>query len=162
MNLRAEPKQAPTITSFEKRDELCINTIRTLAMDMVQQAKSGHPGAPMGMAPLAYILWTRHLRFNPHNPAWAGRDRFVLSAGHACALQYALLHLTGFDLGLDDLKRFRQWESDAGTSGERIHPGVEITTGPLGRGRYRRGMAIAQTHLAARVRPATGSIIAST
>ena len=152
MNRRAEPKQAPTMTSFEKQDELCINTIRTLAMDMVQQAKSGHPGAPMGMAPLAYILWTRHLRFNPRNPAWPGRDRFVLSAGHACALQYALLHLTGFELGLDEIKQFRQWQSRTPGHPESGHtPGVEITTGPLGQGVSTAvGMAIAQTHLAAR------------
>ncbi len=152
MNLDAEPKQAPTMTAPEKHDALCINTIRALAMDMVQQAKSGHPGAPMGLAPLAYILWTRHLRFNPRNPAWPGRDRFVLSAGHACALQYALLHLTGFDLGLEELKRFRQWGSMTPGHPERGHtPGVEITTGPLGQGIGSAvGMAIAQSHLAAR------------
>ncbi len=84
-------------------DELCINTIRTLAMDAVQQANSGHPGTPMGLAPLAYVLWTRYLRHNPHDPSWANRDRFVLSIGHASMLLYALLHLTGYDLSLDEL-----------------------------------------------------------
>ncbi len=152
MNLHAEPTQAPTMTGLDKHDALCINTIRALAMDMVQQARSGHPGAPMGLAPLAYILWTRHLRFNPRNPAWPGRDRFVLSAGHACALQYALLHLSGFDLDLDELRRFRQWGSRTPGHPERGHtPGVELTTGPLGQGFGGAvGMAIAETHLAAR------------
>ena len=92
-------------------DQLCINTIRTLAMDAVQQANSGHPGTPMGLAPLAYLLWTRYLRHNPSDPSWPNRDRFVLSVGHASMLLYALLHLTGYDLSLDELKRFRQWGS---------------------------------------------------
>jgi transketolase len=121
-------------------------------MDMVQKANSGHPGAPMGLAPLAYILWTRHLRYNPRNPNWPGRDRFILSAGHACALQYAMLHLTGYDLSLDDLKNFRQWGSPTPGHPERGHtPGVEVTTGPLGQGFGNAvGMAIAATHLGAR------------
>ena len=92
-------------------DELCINTIRTLAMDGVQKANSGHPGAPMGMAPMAYALWTRFLKHNPQNPAWPNRDRFVLSGGHASMLIYSLLYLTGYDLPFEELKRFRQWGS---------------------------------------------------
>lgn len=132
-------------------DQLCINTVRTLAMDAVQKANSGHPGAPMGLASLCYVLWTRHLRYNPRNPGWLGRDRFVLSCGHASMLQYALLHLSGYDLPLDEIINFRQWES--GTPG---HPeygdthGVETTTGPLGQGLGNAvGMALAQAHLAA-------------
>jgi transketolase len=92
-------------------DELCVNTIRTLAMDAVQKANSGHPGMPMGMADAAYVLWTQFLRFNPKNPDWADRDRFVLSAGHGSMLLYSLLHLTGYDLPLEQLKQFRQWDS---------------------------------------------------
>ena len=136
---------------FEKHDTLCVNTIRTLAMDMVQQANSGHPGAPMGLAPLAYLLWTRHLRYDPRDPAWPGRDRFVLSAGHACALQYAMLHLTGYDLPMEALRNFRQWGSRTPGHPERGHtPGVEITTGPLGQGFGGAvGMAMAATRLGA-------------
>ncbi len=131
---------------------LCINTIRTLAMDAVQQANSGHPGMPMGTAPIAYVLWTRHLRFNPRNPKWANRDRFILSAGHGSMLLYSMLHLTGYDLPLDELKRFRQWESKTpGHPEYGLTPGVETTTGPLGQGFASGvGMAIAQTALAAR------------
>lgn len=133
-------------------DELCINTLRTLAMDAVEKAKSGHPGAPMGAAPMAYVLWTRRLRFNPKNPDWFARDRFVLSAGHASMLLYSLLHLTGFDLSLDDLKDFRQLNSK--TPGHPEHgltAGVEVTTGPLGQGFGNAvGMAMAGRHLAAR------------
>jgi len=133
-------------------DELCINTIRTLAMDAVQKAKSGHPGMPMGAAPMAYVLWTRHLRFNPQNPTWFGRDRFVLSAGHGSMLLYSLLHLSGFDLSMDEIKRFRQLGSKTPGHPERgLTPGVEVTTGPLGQGFGNAvGMAIAQAHLAAR------------
>ena len=129
-----------------------INTIRTLAMDAVQAANSGHPGAPMGAAPLAYALWTRFLRHNPADPAWPDRDRFVLSAGHASMLLYALLHLTGYDLPLDELKRFRQWGSRTPGHPERgLTPGVEATTGPLGSGVANAvGMAIAERMLAAR------------
>ena len=132
-------------------DQLCINTVRTLAMDAVQQADSGHPGTPMALAPLAYVLWQRHLRYNPANPDWFGRDRFVLSAGHACMLLYAVLYLTGYDLSLDDIKQFRQWGSRTpGHSEHGLTPGVEATTGPLGQGVGNAvGMALAEAHLAA-------------
>ncbi len=131
-------------------DQLCINTVRTLAMDAVQQADSGHPGTPMALAPLAYVLWQRHLRYNPANPDWFGRDRFVLSAGHACMLLYAVLYLTGYDLSLDDIKQFRQWGSRTpGHSEHGLTPGVEATTGPLGQGVGNAvGMALAEVHLA--------------
>jgi transketolase len=132
-------------------DDLRINAIRFLAVDAVQQANSGHPGLPLGAAPAAYALWTRHLRFNPADPAWFNRDRFVLSAGHGSALLYALLHLTGYDLSLDDLKRFRQLGSKTPGHPEYHHtPGVEVTTGPLGQGFANAvGLAIAEAHLAA-------------
>jgi transketolase len=132
-------------------DELCINTIRTLSMDAVQRANSGHPGTPMALAPLTYLIWTRHLRHNPSDPTWAGRDRFILSAGHASMLLYSMLHLTGYDLSLDDLKGFRQWESRTpGHPEYGLTPGVETTTGPLGQGFANGvGMAIAERHLAA-------------
>ena len=131
-------------------DELCINTIRTLAMDTVQQAGSGHPGTPMGAAAMAYALWTRFLRHNPANPAWPDRDRFVLSPGHASTLLYSLLHLTGYDLPLDELKRFRQWGSKTpGHPEYGLTPGVELTTGPLGAGfAMGVGMAVAERFLA--------------
>ncbi len=128
-----------------------IDTIRFLAVDMVQKADSGHPGLPLGAAPMAWVLWTKWLRHNPASPHWFGRDRFVLSAGHGSALLYALLHLTGYDLSLDELKRFRQWGSKAPGHPERGHtPGVEVTTGPLGQGLANAvGMAIAEAQLAA-------------
>lgn len=128
-----------------------INAIRFLAADAVQKAKSGHPGLPMGAAAMAYTLWTRHLRFNPRNPAWAGRDRFILSGGHGSALLYALLYLTGYDLPLEQLMNFRQWGSlTPGHPEYGLTPGVEVTTGPLGQGFANGvGMAIAVTHLAA-------------
>jgi len=133
-------------------DELCINTLRFLAVDMVQKANSGHPGLPMGSASMAYALWDRSLKFNPRDPDWPDRDRFVLSAGHGCALLYALLHVTGFDLPLEELKRFRQWGSR--TPGHPEYgktPGVEATTGPLGQGLANGvGMAIAEVALGAR------------
>ncbi len=134
-------------------DDLCINTIRALAMDGVQKAKSGHPGMPMGMAAAAYVLWTRILRHNPRNPQWINRDRFILSAGHGSMLLYSLLHLTGYDLPLDELKRFRQWGSRTpGHPEYNEPPGVEVTTGPLGQGFANGvGMAIAGRHLAARI-----------
>ena len=116
-------------------DQLCINTIRFLAVDAVQKANSGHPGMPLGAAPMAYALWTRTLKFNPRNPRWYDRDRFVLSPGHGSMLLYALLYLTGFDVSLDDLQNFRQWDSKAPGHPERGRtPGVEVTTGPLGQG----------------------------
>ena len=131
-------------------DNLCINTIRTLSMDSVQKANSGHPGAPMGLAPVAYTLWTRHLKHNPANPHWQDRDRFVLSAGHASMLVYSLLFLTGYDLTLDDLKQFRQWGSRTpGHPEYGLTPGVETTTGPLGQGISNAvGMALAECWLA--------------
>ena len=127
-----------------------INTIRFLSVDAVQKAKSGHPGTPMGLAPLAYLLWTNHLRYNPANPDWAGRDRFVLSCGHASMLLYSLLHLTGFDVTLDDLRAFRQWGSRTPGHPEAGHtPGVEVTTGPLGQGLGNAvGMAMASRMMA--------------
>jgi transketolase len=128
-----------------------INTLRFLAADMVQQANSGHPGLPMGCAALAYTVWTRHLRHNPRNPAWPNRDRFILSGGHGCALLYAMLHLTGYDLSLEELKNFRQLGSRTpGHPEYGLTPGVEVTTGPLGQGFANGvGMAIAEAHLAA-------------
>jgi transketolase len=133
-------------------DQLCINTIRTLSLDAVQKAESGHPGLPLGMAPTAYVLWTKFLRHNPKNPKWFGRDRFLLSAGHGSMLIYSLLHLTGYDLPMEELKRFRQLHSKTPGHPENIlTPGVEITTGPLGQGFANGvGMGIAQAHLAAR------------
>ena len=138
-----------TMTSVSL-DDLCINTIRTLSMDAVQAANSGHPGAPMALAPLCYVLWTRHLRHNPADPDWAGRDRFVLSCGHASMLLYGLLHLTGYEVSLDDIKRFRQLGSNTPGHPEFGRtPGVETTTGPLGQGvGNAAGMAIASAHLA--------------
>jgi len=132
-------------------DQLCINTIRALAIDAVQQAESGHPGLPLGTAPLAYVLWTRFLRHNPKNPKWENRDRFLLSAGHGSMLLYSLLYLTGYDLSLDEIKRFRQWGSKTpGHPEYGLTPGVEITTGPLGQGLANGvGMAIGAAHLAA-------------
>jgi transketolase len=128
-----------------------VNTIRFLAADAVQKANSGHPGLPMGAAALAYTLWTRHLKFNPRNPNWPGRDRFILSGGHGSALLYALLYLTGYDLPLEQLMNFRQWGSlTPGHPEYGLTPGVEVTTGPLGQGFANGvGMAIAEEHLAA-------------
>ncbi len=131
-------------------DELCIQTIRFLAADAVQKAKSGHPGMPIGMAPAAYVLWTKHLKYNPANPRWHNRDRFVLSGGHGCMLLYSLLYLTGYDMSLDDLKNFRQWGSKTpGHPEYNLQQGIELTTGPLGQGLSSAvGMAIAQKYLA--------------
>ena len=135
-------------TSLQSR---AINTLRFLSADAVQQAKSGHPGLPMGAAAMAYTVWTRHLRHNPRNPKWMGRDRFVLSGGHGSMLLYSLLHLTGYDVSLDEIKNFRQWGSiTPGHPEYGLTPGVETTTGPLGQGFANGvGMAIAQAHLAA-------------
>ncbi len=133
-------------------DNLCVNTVRFLAMDMIQKANSGHPGMPLGAAPIAYVLWSRHLRHDPTDPKWPDRDRFVLSGGHASALLYALLHLFGYNLPLSELEAFRQWESRTPGHPEfGLTPGVEATTGPLGQGISNAvGMAIAEAHLAAR------------
>ncbi len=132
-------------------DEICINTIRTLSIDAIQKANSGHPGAPMGLASAAYVLWTKVLKHNPRNPDWPDRDRFVLSGGHASMLLYSLLYLTGYDLTLEDIKNFRQWQSKTPGHPEYGHtPGVETTTGPLGQGFANAvGMAMAERHLAA-------------
>jgi len=132
-------------------DLLCVNTIRTLSIDCIAEADSGHPGAPLGAAAMAYALWARFLKHNPSNPAWPDRDRFVLSAGHASALLYSLLHLAGYGLPLEELKRFRQWGSmTPGHPEVGCAPGVEVTTGPLGQGiGHAVGMAIAERYLAA-------------
>ncbi len=138
--------------SDAKLDELCINTIRFLAVDAVEKARSGHPGAPMGDAPMAYVLWDRFLKHNPNDPTWPNRDRFILSNGHASALLYSLLHLTGYEMSLDDLKSFRQWGSKTpGHPEYDLASGVELTTGPLGQGFANGvGMAIAERWLAQR------------
>ena len=134
-------------------EKKAIDTIRFLAVDAVENANSGHPGMPMGAAPMAHVLWTRHLRFNPKDPRWPNRDRFVLSAGHGSMLIYALLHLAGFDVTLDDLRKFRQLHSKTPGHPEfRDTPGVEATTGPLGQGIANAvGMALSLKMLAARV-----------
>jgi transketolase len=139
-------------TVRETIDELCVDTIRTLAIDAVQKANSGHPGLPLGAAPMAYVLWSRHLKHNPRDPGWPDRDRFVLSAGHGCMLWYCLLYLTGYDLTMEDLKSFRQWGSRTpGHPEYRVTPGVEATTGPLGQGTANAvGMAMAERFLAHR------------
>jgi transketolase len=134
---------------LKNTDEQCINTIRFLAVDAVEKAKSGHPGLPLGAAPMAYVLWDRILRHNPRNPTWFNRDRFILSAGHGCALLYALLHLYGYDMPLKELKRFRQFGSKTpGHPEYNISSGIEATTGPLGQGfGMGVGMAIAEQFL---------------
>lgn len=138
-------------TTATEIDQLSINTLRFLSVDMVEKAKSGHPGLPLDAAPMAYVLWTRFMRFNPHNPLWYGKDRFILSAGHGSALLYSILHLTGYDLSLDQLKNFRQWGSATPGHPERsLTHGIEITTGPLGQGFANGvGFAMAEAHLAA-------------
>ena len=138
-------------STFQPIDELCINTIRTLSIDAVQKANSGHPGMPLGAAPMAYVLWTRHLRHNPTNPKWPDRDRFVLSAGHASMLLYSLLFLTGYDLTMADIQQFRRWGSRTpGHPEYGVVPGAEVTTGPLGQGIGNAvGFAIAERWLAA-------------
>ncbi|HLE60286.1 MAG TPA: transketolase, partial [Thermoanaerobaculaceae bacterium] len=137
---------------FDETDRRAVTALRVLAVDQVEQARSGHPGLPLGAAPMAYVLWSRFLRHDPVDPGWPDRDRFVLSAGHGSAMLYALLHLFGYDLPIEELKRFRQWESR--TPGHPEHgltPGVEVTTGPLGQGFAAAvGMALAERHLAAR------------
>jgi len=148
------------VTGLSELDKLCIQTIRFLSMEGVQAAKSGHPGMPMGMAPAAYSLWMRHMRFNPADPKWINRDRFVLSAGHGSMLLYSLLHLCGFELPLEELKQFRQCGSKTPGHPEfGFTPGVEATTGPLGQGISNAvGMAIAQKYLAARYNTDTHNI----
>src|SRR5476649_922584 len=133
-------------------EQQCVNAVRFLAVDAVQKANSGHPGLPLGAAPMAYTLWTRLMKFDPAQPHWFDRDRFVLSAGHGSALLYSLLHLTGYALSLDDIQQFRQWGSKTPGHPERGHtPGVEVTTGPLGQGMANAvGMAIGEAQLAAR------------
>src|SRR5438105_1751536 len=148
------PRSAPSSPPAgfgQSLEDLCINAIRVLAMDAVQKADSGHPGTPMALAPLAYVLWTQHLRYNPADPSWLNRDRFVLSAGHASMLLYGVLYLTGYDLTLDDLKQFRQWESKTPGHPEYGYtPGVETTTGRLGQGVGNAvGMAVGEAHMAA-------------
>ena len=148
ISLSKKQEAAPSAHSI---DELCINTVRTLSMDAVQKADSGHPGMPMGAASMTYVLWTRFLKHNPANPGWFDRDRFVLSPGHGSMLLYSLLHLTGYDLSLEQIKRFRQWGSMTPGHPERgVTPGVETTTGPLGQGFGNGvGLAMAEAHLAA-------------
>ncbi|MEW6492696.1 MAG: transketolase [Cyanobacteriota bacterium] len=143
-------------------ETLCINSIRFLAIDAVQKANSGHPGLPMGAAPMAFVLWDRFMRFNPKNPKWFNRDRFVLSAGHGCMLQYALLHLTGYDsVTLDDIKQFRQWGSKTPGHPENFETlGVEVTTGPLGQGIANGvGLAMAEAHLAGKFNKPDAKIV---
>ncbi len=144
---------APELTKTKTVEELCINSIRFLSIDAVEKAKSGHPGLPMGCAPMAFVLFDQFLKFNPKNPKWVNRDRFVLSAGHGCMLQYSLLYLTGYDsVTIEDIKQFRQWESKTPGHPENfMTEGVEVTTGPLGQGVGNAvGLAIAEAHLAAR------------
>jgi transketolase len=143
-------------------EELCINSIRFLAIDAVEKAKSGHPGLPMGAAPMAFVLWDKFMRFNPKNPKWFNRDRFVLSAGHGCMLQYALLHLTGYDsVTIEDIKQFRQWGSKTPGHPENFETeGVEVTTGPLGQGIANAvGLAMAEAHLAAKFNKPDAKIV---
>jgi transketolase len=143
-------------------EELCINAVRFLAVDAVEKAKSGHPGLPMGAAPMAFVLWDQFLRFNPKNPQWVNRDRFVLSAGHGCMLQYALMYLTGYDsVPLEEIKQFRQWKSKTPGHPENfVTEGVEVTTGPLGQGIANGvGLALAEAHLAARFNKPDAKII---
>jgi transketolase len=151
----------PDTNSTPELDQLCINTIRTLTIDAVQKAKSGHPGLPLGAAPVAYVLWTKFMRYNPRNPHWENRDRFLLSAGHGCMLLYSLLHLTGYDLSLDEIKNFRQWGSKTPGHPENVlTAGVEITTGPLGQGFANGvGMAMGAAHLASRFNQKDFSLI---
>jgi len=145
-------QNSPKTSPPQDLDQLCINCIRFLAVDAVQKANSGHPGLPMGAAPMAYVLWTRFMKYNPANPQWWDRDRFLLSAGHGSMLLYSLLYLTGYDLPLSEIEQFRQWGSRTPGHPERgLTPGVETTTGPLGQGFANGvGMAIAEAHLAAR------------
>ena len=149
-------------TQTQTLEQLCINSIRFLAIDAVEKAKSGHPGLPMGAAPMAFVLWDKFMRFNPKNPKWFNRDRFVLSAGHGSMLQYALLYLAGFDsVSMEDIKNFRQWESATPGHPENfVTPGVEVTTGPLGQGIANGvGLAMAEAHLAAKFNKPDAKIV---
>src|SRR6185436_12504513 len=139
-------------SKVENLTQTAINTVRVLAADAVQKANSGHPGMPMGAAPMGHVLWSEAMRYNPRDPKWPNRDRFVLSAGHGCMLQYAYLYLTGYDLTLDDIKNFRQLGSKtAGHPEYGLLSGIEVTTGPLGQGFANGvGMAIAQQYLTSR------------
>lgn len=150
------------VVATQSLQELCINSIRFLAIDAVEKAKSGHPGLPMGAAPMAYVLWDQIMRYNPKNPGWFNRDRFILSAGHGCMLQYAMLYLTGYDsVSLDDIKQFRQWGSVTPGHPENFEtPGVEVTTGPLGQGIANGvGLAMAEAHLAAKFNKPDATIV---
>ncbi len=150
------------VVASQSLEELCINAVRFLAVDAVEKAKSGHPGLPMGAAPMAFVLWDQFLRFNPKNPQWVNRDRFVLSAGHGCMLQYALMYLTGYDsVPLEEIKQFRQWKSKTPGHPENfVTEGVEVTTGPLGQGIANGvGLALAEAHLAARFNKPDAKII---
>lgn len=150
------------VAATQSLQELCINSIRFLAVDAVEKAKSGHPGLPMGAAPMAYVLWDKFMRFNPKNPKWFNRDRFVLSAGHGCMLQYALLYLTGYDsVSIEDIKQFRQWGSRTPGHPENFETeGIEVTTGPLGQGIANGvGLALAEAHLAATFNKPDATII---
>lgn len=143
-------------------EELCINSIRFLAVDAIEKSKSGHPGLPMGAAPMAFVLWDRFMRYNPKNPKWFNRDRFVLSAGHGCMLQYAMLYLTGYDsVGIEDIKQFRQWGSRTPGHPENFETaGVEVTTGPLGQGIANAvGLAMAEAHLASKFNKPDATIV---
>ena len=150
------------VVATQSLEELCINSIRFLAIDAVEKAKSGHPGLPMGAAPMAFVLWDRFMRYNPKNPQWFNRDRFILSAGHGSMLQYALLYLTGFDsVSMEDIKNFRQWESNTPGHPENfVTAGVEVTTGPLGQGIANGvGLAMAEAHLAAKYNKPDAKIV---
>ena len=142
----------PPAAATKDIEQLCIDTVRVLSADAVQKANSGHPGTPMATAPMGHVLWAKHMRYKPRDPSWPNRDRFVLSAGHACMLQYSFLYLTGYDLSLEDIRNFRQLHSKTpGHPEYGLTPGIEVTTGPLGQGFANGiGMAIAQKHLAAR------------
>ncbi len=150
------------VVATQSLEQLCINSIRFLAIDAVEKANSGHPGLPMGAAPMAFVLWDRLMRYNPKNPNWLNRDRFVLSAGHGCMLQYALLYLAGYDsVGLEDIKQFRQWGSKTpGHPENHVTKGIEVTTGPLGQGVANGvGLAMAEAHLAAKFNKPDSKII---
>jgi transketolase len=146
---------------FDEIDQLAVNTIRTLSMDAVEQASSGHPGAPMGLAPVAYVLYSKFLKHDPTHPQWPDRDRFILSCGHASMLLYSVLHLMGYDLDLEEIRNFRQWGSKTpGHPEVEVVPGAEMTTGPLGQGVATSvGMALAEAHLAATFNRPGGTLV---